>query len=193
MMMKFNAVWVFLQAAYLRWNFARVVGRCCNMNCPIWVDLQDSIALLAHMCATLKTRYRLKTFFLLDISVFAFRFWFWIDLIDRCNSIFLCAQVWFHLCTLQVKIKRKQRLVRKEIEPVIAPDDMKNAPTADGNYLSCFTGAEFTFVCSFCLRKLSTWLINSSSKQNEVVYLFTDGCKLIRLRYFSGAIYIMDL
>lgn len=46
--------------------------------------------------------------------------------------------------TLQVKIKRKQRLVRKEIEPVISHDDMKNAPTAEGTSIFCL----FSF--SFC-------------------------------------------
>ncbi|XP_028779842.1 DNA-directed RNA polymerase III subunit RPC10 [Neltuma alba] len=38
-----------------------------------------------------------------------------------------------YVCYMEnkVKIKRKQRLVRKEIEPVISQDDMKNAPTAE--------------------------------------------------------------
>lgn len=43
-----------------------------------------------------------------------------------------------HLC-LQVKIKRKQRLVKKEIEPIFSKDDMKNGPTTDGalSFYSC--------------------------------------------------------
>ncbi|XP_054783542.1 uncharacterized protein LOC129290689 isoform X1 [Prosopis cineraria] len=51
----------------------------------------------------------------------------------------------------KVKIKRKHRLVRKEIEPVISQDDMKGAPTADGTYFptppsfSPPTGLEFLF------------------------------------------------
>ncbi|XLS60206.1 hypothetical protein HN51_014434 [Arachis hypogaea] len=38
-----------------------------------------------------------------------------------------------YVCHIEnmVKIKRKQLLVRKEIEPVISQDDMKNAPTAE--------------------------------------------------------------
>ncbi|CAH1416464.1 unnamed protein product [Lactuca virosa] len=31
----------------------------------------------------------------------------------------------------KVKIKRKQRLVKKEIDPIITQDDMKNAPKTD--------------------------------------------------------------
>ncbi|XP_057449065.1 uncharacterized protein LOC130740462 [Lotus japonicus] len=37
----------------------------------------------------------------------------------------------------EVKIKRKQRLVRKEIDPVISYDEMKNAPTADVRCQKC--------------------------------------------------------
>lgn len=33
---------------------------------------------------------------------------------------------------MQVKIKKKQRLVKKELEPVITEDDMKNASHTDG-------------------------------------------------------------
>ncbi|KAF7826213.1 DNA-directed RNA polymerase III subunit RPC10-like [Senna tora] len=44
-----------------------------------------------------------------------------------------------YVCYIEnkVKIKRKQRLVRKEIEPVISPDDMKNAPTAEVSCPRC--------------------------------------------------------
>lgn len=39
-----------------------------------------------------------------------------------------------YVCPIErgVKIKRKQILVRKGIEPVISSDDMKNAPTTEG-------------------------------------------------------------
>ncbi|KAK7339632.1 hypothetical protein VNO77_20310 [Canavalia gladiata] len=47
-------------------------------------------------------------------------------------SRFFCAACPY-VCHIEnrVKIKRKQRLVRKEIEPVISPDDMKNAPKTE--------------------------------------------------------------
>ena len=34
--------------------------------------------------------------------------------------------------SLQVKIQRKQRLVKKDIEPIFSKDDMKNGPTTEG-------------------------------------------------------------
>ncbi|KAJ7951344.1 DNA-directed RNA polymerase subunit [Quillaja saponaria] len=44
-----------------------------------------------------------------------------------------------YVCNIesQVKIKRKQRLVKKEIEPIISPDDMKNAPQTDARCPKC--------------------------------------------------------
>jgi hypothetical protein len=58
-----------------------------------------------------------------------------------CNLLLFFTFTPFHIfifldhafCLLfncQVKIKRKQLLVRKGIEPVVSFDDMKNAPTA---------------------------------------------------------------
>ncbi|RYR52835.1 hypothetical protein Ahy_A06g027704 [Arachis hypogaea] len=46
-----------------------------------------------------------------------------------------------YVCHIEnmVKIKRKQLLVRKEIEPVISQDDMKNAPTAEGQLVEIGT------------------------------------------------------
>lgn len=39
----------------------------------------------------------------------------------------------------QVKIKRKQHLVRKEIEPVFSEEDRKNGPQTDGGSSLCLS------------------------------------------------------
>jgi hypothetical protein len=37
---------------------------------------------------------------------------------------------------LQVRIKKKQPLVKKDLEPVVTEDDMKNASQTDGAFLA---------------------------------------------------------
>lgn len=43
-----------------------------------------------------------------------------------------------NLCVLQVKIKRKHKLVTKQTDPVIENDDFKNAATTEGDYAFYF-------------------------------------------------------
>ncbi|KAL6322088.1 hypothetical protein AAG906_005022 [Vitis piasezkii] len=47
-----------------------------------------------------------------------------------------------YVCHIEtkVKIKRKQRLVKKEIEPIFSKDDMKNGPTTDATCPHCNFG-----------------------------------------------------
>ncbi|XP_057439690.1 DNA-directed RNA polymerase III subunit RPC10-like [Lotus japonicus] len=54
------------------------------------------------------------------------------------NSRLFC-QTCPYVCYIEkgVKIKRKQSLVRKEIDPVISYDDMKNAPTTEVRCPNC--------------------------------------------------------
>ncbi|RDX94224.1 hypothetical protein CR513_23412, partial [Mucuna pruriens] len=48
------------------------------------------------------------------------------------HSRFVCSTCPY-VCQIEnrVKIKRRQRLVRKEIEPIVSSDDMRNAPTTE--------------------------------------------------------------
>lgn len=97
------------------------MGRCCNLSCHIWVDLLDSSVSRVPMFAHSKPGY----FFL--IYFFFFLLW----------SIFsesICV-----ICDLQVKIKRKQRLVKKDVEPIFSQDDLNNAPKAEGSSFSLFS------------------------------------------------------
>lgn len=55
---------------------------------------------------------------------------------------------------LQVKIKKKQRLVKKDLEPVITDDDMKNASHTDGAplvQLLCWVDCLSFCLCIFFL------------------------------------------
>ncbi|KAK9279384.1 hypothetical protein L1049_013063 [Liquidambar formosana] len=47
-----------------------------------------------------------------------------------------------YVCYMEskVKIKRKQRLIKKEIEPIISKDDLKNGPTTEATCPSCNHG-----------------------------------------------------
>lgn len=51
-----------------------------------------------------------------------------------CNCVFNGL-----LGILKVKIKRRQHLVEKEVEPIFSKDDMKNGPTTEGIFLLCFS------------------------------------------------------
>ena len=51
--------------------------------------------------------------------------------------------------TIQVKIKRKQHLVKKELEPIISDDDMKNAAQTEGTHLFIIALYIFFSVLSF--------------------------------------------
>ncbi|THG04832.1 hypothetical protein TEA_010446 [Camellia sinensis var. sinensis] len=47
-----------------------------------------------------------------------------------------------YVCNLEakVKIKRRQHLVKKEIEPIFSKDDMKNGPTTEATCPNCGFG-----------------------------------------------------
>ncbi|WVZ04061.1 hypothetical protein V8G54_024867 [Vigna mungo] len=51
--------------------------------------------------------------------------------LDQPSRFFCSACPYVCHVNNRVKIKRKQRLVKKEIEPIISPDDMKNAPKTE--------------------------------------------------------------
>lgn len=48
------------------------------------------------------------------------------------------VSVYGYVTILQVKIKRRQHLVKKEIEPIFSKDDLKNGPTTEGVFLVHF-------------------------------------------------------
>ncbi|KAE9445759.1 hypothetical protein C3L33_22347, partial [Rhododendron williamsianum] len=45
------------------------------------------------------------------------------------------VSVYVYVTILQVKIKRRQHLLKKEIEPIFSKDDLKNGPTTEGVFL----------------------------------------------------------
>lgn len=47
--------------------------------------------------------------------------------------------------TIQVKIKRKQHLLKKELEPIISDDDMKNAAQTEGMHTTFSSSYVFNF------------------------------------------------
>ncbi|TKY66038.1 DNA-directed RNA polymerase III subunit RPC10 [Spatholobus suberectus] len=57
------------------------------------------------------------------------------------NARFFCSACPY-VCQIEkrVKIKRRQRLVKKEIEPIISPDDVINAPTTEATCPKCNHG-----------------------------------------------------
>ncbi|XP_047178645.1 DNA-directed RNA polymerase III subunit RPC10-like [Vigna umbellata] len=60
--------------------------------------------------------------------------------LDRPARFFCSACPYVCHVNNRVKIKRKQRLVKKEIEPIISPDDMKNAPKTEATCPYCGHG-----------------------------------------------------
>ncbi|KAG2397172.1 hypothetical protein LR48_Vigan08g105100 [Vigna angularis] len=67
--------------------------------------------------------------------------------LDRPSRFFCSACPYVCHVNNRVKIKRKQRLVKKEIEPIISPDDMKNAPKTEEG-LGCSTYFIAYYSCS---------------------------------------------
>lgn len=119
--------------------------RCCNTSCLTWIVLQDSLVLLVRTSVTWRAGYVL---FLLHLIA----------------AVLYFSSCWFSLYGLhiiKVKIKRKQRLVKKEIQPIFTQDAMMDGPQTEGvfsvlhfDFYLLFSGFNLFGFCGYHLSML---------------------------------------